>query len=88
MYLSKSWSWCQHRFWKQMSRGLSTRINPASKEIRKMFLDFFMERHGHEYVHSSSVIPPKRQGTYFTNAGMNQVNTALTLLGLCNRSLL
>ncbi|XP_064614794.1 alanine--tRNA ligase, cytoplasmic-like [Liolophura sinensis] len=72
MYLSNGWSWCQHRVWKQMLRGLSTRVNPASKEIRKMFLDFFMERHGHEYVHSSSVIPPKGQGTYFTNAGMNQ----------------
>ncbi|XP_045200982.2 alanine--tRNA ligase, cytoplasmic-like [Mercenaria mercenaria] len=43
-----------------------------SKDVRKQFLDFFCTKNSHEFVKSSSVIPGKNQGTYFTNAGMNQ----------------
>ncbi|GAB1605404.1 alanine--tRNA ligase, cytoplasmic-like [Argonauta hians] len=44
----------------------------SSKQIRKTFLDYFCEENGHQFVRSSSVIPTKAAGTYFTNAGMNQ----------------
>ncbi|XP_036367012.1 alanine--tRNA ligase, cytoplasmic-like [Octopus sinensis] len=44
----------------------------SSKRIRKTFLDYFCEENGHQFVKSSSVIPTKAAGTYFTNAGMNQ----------------
>lgn len=44
----------------------------SSSEIRKQFIDFFCNR-DHLFVQSSSVLPLKGEGTYFTNAGMNQV---------------
>ena len=45
-----------------------------SKDIRKQFIEYFKTQHDHLFVPSSSVIPSKRgEGTYFTNAGMNQV---------------
>ncbi|WAR28145.1 SYA-like protein [Mya arenaria] len=43
-----------------------------SKNVRQAFLDFFCQKHDHQFVKSSSVIPGKGEGTYFTNAGMNQ----------------
>ncbi|KAL8625508.1 hypothetical protein ACOMHN_014597 [Nucella lapillus] len=43
----------------------------SSAETRSAFLRYFQE-HDHLFVPSSSVIPNKIQGTYFTNAGMNQ----------------
>ena len=42
-----------------------------SKEIRKKFFDFFIER-GHEKVSSSSLIPAQDPTLLFANAGMNQ----------------
>ncbi|MFC1842634.1 alanine--tRNA ligase [Candidatus Dependentiae bacterium] len=42
-----------------------------SKEIRKKFFDFFIER-GHEKVASSSLIPAQDPTLLFANAGMNQ----------------
>ena len=52
----------------------STKINNwQSKDVRKTFLDFFCKKYDHKFVPSSSVIPKKGEGTYFTNAGMNQV---------------
>lgn len=44
----------------------------TSTAVRQSFLDFFCHN-DHKYVPSSSVIPKKNEGTYFTNAGMNQV---------------
>ena len=44
----------------------------TSRQVRSTFIDFFSSQ-GHKFVPSSSVIPKKGEGTYFTNAGMNQV---------------
>ncbi|KAH3752173.1 alanine--tRNA ligase, cytoplasmic-like isoform X2 [Dreissena polymorpha] len=43
-----------------------------SKAVRSMFIDYFCNSHGHKFVKSSSVIPDANDGTYFSNAGMNQ----------------
>jgi alanyl-tRNA synthetase len=45
----------------------------TSKKVRQIFIDFFKEKHDHVFIPSSSVIPKKGEGTYFVNAGMNQV---------------
>lgn len=44
----------------------------TGNEIRKTFLDFFIQKKQHEYVHSSSTIPLDDPTLLFTNAGMNQ----------------
>jgi alanyl-tRNA synthetase len=48
---------------------------PTSKftgsEIRRKFLDFFVQK-GHREVHSSSLVPANDLTLLFTNAGMNQ----------------
>jgi len=43
----------------------------TSQEIRKAFLDFFLE-HDHTFVSSSSLVPKDDPTLLFTNAGMNQ----------------
>jgi alanyl-tRNA synthetase len=43
-----------------------------SKQLRKIFIDYFVERHAHKYVHTSSVIPHEDPTLLFANAGMNQ----------------
>jgi len=47
----------------------------TAKEIRKSFIDFFIQEKQHEYVHSSSTIPLDDPTLLFANAGMNQVET-------------
>ena len=43
----------------------------SGSEIRREFLDFFVQK-GHREVHSSSLIPANDPTLLFTNAGMNQ----------------
>jgi alanyl-tRNA synthetase len=44
---------------------------PTGSQIRRTFLDFFVQK-GHKEVHSSSLVPANDPTLLFTNAGMNQ----------------
>src|SRR5690349_20318537 len=54
----------------------------TGSEIRRKFLDYFIQ-HGHREVHSSSLVPANDPTLLFTNAGMNQFKDVF--LGLENR---
>lgn len=45
----------------------------SSREIRKNFIDFFVNNHEHKFVRSSPVVPWSDPTVSFVNAGMNQV---------------
>ena len=44
----------------------------TAKQIRQMFIDYFVHKN-HTYIPSSSTIPLDDPTLLFTNAGMNQV---------------
>jgi alanyl-tRNA synthetase len=50
------------------------RTNPllTGAAIRQTFIDFFVQKHGHTFVASSSLVPGGDQTLLFTNAGMVQ----------------
>lgn len=50
------------------------RMKCTSHDIRKTFIEYFTEIHGHKHVKSSSVVPLCDPTVPFVNAGMNQVN--------------
>lgn len=54
------------------ARSISANLN--SENVRKQFLDFYTQNHGHQYVHSSPVILNNDKSLLFVNAGMNQVS--------------
>jgi alanyl-tRNA synthetase len=66
------------------SKTYSNNLKWPTKEIRKSFLDHFCTKNKHKFIYSSSVIPRKGSGTYFTNAGMNQFKSII--LGELNSS--
>ncbi len=49
----------------------------TTNEIRQKFLDYFCIENKHKFIASSSVLPKKGSGTYFTNAGMNQFKSII-----------
>ncbi|XP_031758201.1 alanine--tRNA ligase, mitochondrial isoform X2 [Xenopus tropicalis] len=53
-------------------RGLCSSSAPNSAAIRRAFLRYFQEKHGHRHVPSSSVRPRGDPSLLFVNAGMNQ----------------
>ena len=45
---------------------------PSSSEIRRQFIDYFVDRHAHRFIPSSPVVPHEDPSLLFTNAGMVQ----------------
>jgi len=44
----------------------------TSKEIRRQYMEYFTDKHGHTFVPSSPVVPHDDPTLLFANAGMNQ----------------
>ncbi|GFX50075.1 alanine--tRNA ligase, cytoplasmic [Trichonephila clavipes] len=69
LFLSVKFGFCE------LTLNMDTSL--TSKQIRKQFLDFFIEKYEHKYVHSSPVIPHDDPTLLFANAGMNQLKRSI-----------
>ncbi len=49
---------------------------PTTAQIRQTFIDYFVDRHAHQHIPSSPVIPHDDPTLLFANAGMNQFKPA------------
>lgn len=63
-----------HKIYQSRMYSSSRKLNRVlpSSLIRKTFLEYFTENHGHKFVRSSPVIPLCDPTVAFVNAGMNQ----------------
>jgi alanyl-tRNA synthetase len=65
---------------KQFSTTNLNNLKWDSKKVRSTFIDYYTSAelsNKHKMIPSSSVLPLKGMGTYFTNAGMNQFKSII-----------
>jgi len=79
LFLLQLWLWCTVSMWLtrsyfylQIFVQRCSSLWSDSQVIRSTFINYFCDRN-HLFVPSSTVLAKKHEGTYFINAGMNQV---------------